>query len=544
MNIKKLLIFSSILLIIACNQGLKQETEVKKKNKPNILLIMADDMGYSDLGCYGGEINTPNLDKLANEGIRFTQFYNGARCCPTRATLMTGISPHLAGVGGMVNHQVAEEESPYQGYLNDNCVTIAEVLKPAGYRTYMTGKWHIGEFRPVYPVDRGFDKYYGLISGAMNYWNITKGKRKNVKRIFADDTTKINDQINNGFYATTAYTNKAIEYLDDHFENYSSDPFFMYIAHQAPHWPLHAPDSVIKKYVGKYKDGWEELRERRYSNMVNMGLVNEKLKLSPLDEATANWDDLTKEQKDTMDLKMAIYAAMVDVMDQNIGRVISRLEKAGQLNNTLVMFLSDNGASYEYGPFGRNFRPDLTDKMGSEDSYYSYGSSWANASNTPYQKFKIYTYEGGIATPFIARWGDKIKNKGGLTNALGHITDVMATAVELGGAEYPGKVGDQDIHPMEGKSLVSVLTGVKPDVRTDEDILVWEHDGNKAVRMGDWKIVKLRKDKSWKLFDLTNDRTERTDVSIENQRVRTELISNYEAWAALVGAVEKGVDDQ
>ncbi|MEM9325873.1 MAG: sulfatase-like hydrolase/transferase, partial [Bacteroidota bacterium] len=368
------------VLVVACSP------EPSEPTQPNVLLIMADDMGYSDLGCYGSEINTPNLDGLAAGGLRFTQFYNAARCCPTRASLLTGISPHRAGMGGMVQRQPAEEPHAYQGYLNDQCVTIAEVLKPAGYRTYMSGKWHVGEFRPVFPVDRGFDRYYGLISGAMNYWNITKGKNLNVERQFVEDTTLINDQVKDGFYSTHAYTQKALEYLDDHFQDHGDSPFFMYIAHQAPHWPLHAPDSAIAKYRGKYKMGWEALRHERYARMKEMGLTT--YELSPLDGNTADWESLSEEQKDSMDLKMAIHAAMIDVMDAGIGRVIQRLEAQGELDNTLIMFLSDNGASSESGSFGHNFRRDLTETMGSENSYHSYGSSWANASNTPFRKFK------------------------------------------------------------------------------------------------------------------------------------------------------------
>jgi len=541
-----LLLLSLGFIVFNCQpkQPIDYTTLEKKSSRPNILLIMADDMGYSDIGCYGGEINTPNLDKLAQDGLRFTQFYNGARCCPTRASLLTGISPHLAGMGGMVRPKPSEEENPYQGYLNTQCVTLAEVLKPAGYRTYMTGKWHVGEFRSVFPVDRGFDKYYGLISGAMNYWNIAKGKRKKIHRTFAEDTTVINDQINNGFYSTTAYTDKAISYLDNHFTNHQDSPFFLYIAHQAPHWPLHAPDSAIAKYRGKYMGGWDNLRQERYQRMLEMGLVDEAHQLSPLDNETANWESLTEAQKDSMDLKMAIYAAMIDVMDENIGRVINKLEQEGQLENTLILFLSDNGASYESGSLGYNFRPDLTGTIGGEDSYISYGSSWANASNTPYKKFKRYTYEGGFATPFIARWGDKIKAKGGLAPAVGHITDVMTTLVDVAEAKYPEEVNGKVIHPMEGKSLIPILEGKKSIIRKKKDILVWEHEGNKAVRILDWKLVKLREDKKWKLFDLKNDRTELNDVSSTYTKLAQDMEQKYQEWAAKVGVIEKGPDDQ
>ena len=519
------------LFFQSCNTP---ETKEQAK-KPNILLIMADDMGYSDLGCYGGEINTPNLDRLAEEGLRFTQFYNAARCCPTRAALLTGLSPHVAGMGGMVKPRPADEPNAYQGYLNEQCVTIAEALRPAGYRNYMVGKWHVGEFRPVFPLDRGFDQSYGLISGAMNYWNITKGKQKNIHRQFVEDTTNINDQVSNGFYSTTAYNQKAVEYINNHFEDYKDQPFFMYLAHQAPHWPLHAPDSMIAKYRGKYKNGWAQLREERFQRMAEMGIITPGQVLSPLDEDNAIWENLTEGQKDTMDLKMAIHAAMLDLMDQGIGQVIATLEAKGELDNTLIFFLSDNGASPESGALGQNFRPDLTGPMGSENSYHSFGSSWANASNTPYRKFKAYTYEGGFATPLIVRWGETLTNPNTLTPAIGHITDLMPTILEAGGATYPTEVDGKTLHPLEGKSLLPVLKGEKDQIRTDEEPIFWEHQENKAIRMGKWKLVKNKRNPDWELYDLEKDRSELNDLAAQFPDVKTKLLNLYEAWEQKVG---------
>ncbi|MEM6378704.1 MAG: arylsulfatase, partial [Bacteroidota bacterium] len=472
---------------------------------------------------------------LAQEGLRFTQFYNSARCCPTRASLLTGLSPHLAGMGGMVKGQPAETANAYQGYLNEQCITIAEALRPAGYRNYMVGKWHVGEFRPVFPLDRGFDHSYGLISGAMNYWNITKGKNKSVNRQFVEDTTNINAQVANGFYSTTAYNQKAVEYLNNHFEEHQDQPFFMYLAHQAPHWPLHAPDSMIAKYRGKYKNGWAELRKERYERMLEMGILNQGQALSPLDENNANWEDLSEGQKDTMDLKMAIHAAMLDIMDQGIGQVIQTLEAKGVLDNTLIFFLSDNGASPESGALGRNFRPDFTGPMGSENSYYSYGSSWANASNTPYRKFKAYTYEGGFATPLIVRWGAAVANPNTLSPAIGHITDLMPTILEAGGASYPSQANGQTLHTLEGKSLMAVLKGEKSQVRTDEEPIFWEHQENKAVRMGKWKIVKTKTNPEWELYDLEKDRSEVNDLATEFPEIKSKLLGLYEAWEQKVG---------
>lgn len=516
-------------------QGCTTTENAESSKQPNVLLIMADDMGYSDLGCYGGEINTPHLNQLASEGLRFTQFYNAARCCPTRASLLTGLSPHVAGMGGMVNGQPTDSPNAYQGYLNEQCLTIAEALRPAGYRNYMVGKWHVGEFRPVFPLDRGFDQYYGLISGAMNYWNIGKGKSKNVHRQFVEDTTNINDEVANGFYATSAYSNKAVEFINGHFDEHQDQPFFMYLAHQAPHWPLHAPDSMIAKYRGKYKNGWSQLRQERYQRMQAMGIIAKDQGLSPLDENTADWESLSPGQKDTMDLKMAIYAAQIELMDQGIGQVIQTLEAQGELDNTLIFFLSDNGASPESGALGRNFRPDLTGPIGSENSYHSYGSSWANASNTPYRKFKSYTFEGGFATPMIARWGAQIANPNTLSPAVGHIIDLMPTILDAGGASYPAQANDQTLHPLEGKSLLAVLKGETTQVRTDEEPIFWEHQENKAIRMGKWKLVKSKRVPEWKLFDLDKDRSELNDVAEQFPEIKAKLLATYQTWEQKVG---------
>lgn len=530
------------IFICLCTSLLFQTcTPSKENNKPqspNILLIMADDMGYSDLGCYGGEINTPNLDQLASEGLRFTQFYNGARCCPTRASLLTGLSPHLAGMGAMVGNKPADSSHAYQGYLNEQCVTIAEVLRPAGYRNYMVGKWHVGEFQPIFPLDRGFDQYYGLISGAMNYWNIGKGKNKNVHRQFVENNTNINEQVADGFYSTTAYTQKAVDYLNGHFETHMDQPFFMYLAHQAPHWPLHAPDSVIAKYRGKYRGGWTQVRERRYQKMKELGIISPRQELSPLDEETADWEKLSAGQQDTMDLKMAIYAAMIDIMDQGIGQIIQTLEENNELDNTMIIFLSDNGASAEQGPFGQNFRPDLVGAIGSENSYHSYGSSWANASNTPYRKFKTYTFEGGLATPMIVRWGKEIPNPNSLSSAVGHITDIMPTIIDISGASYPSLVNEQVLHPLKGKSLSAVFKGEKTQVRTAEEAIIWEHIGNKAIRMGKWKLVQTKRAPGWQLFDLELDRSELNDVSAQFPEITTTLADQYQDWAQRVGVKE------
>jgi len=494
--------------------------------RPNIVLVMADDMGFADLGCYGSEINTPNLDRLAADGLRFTQFYNTARCCPTRASLLTGLYPHQAGVGGMTDGRGdVNPTGPYQGYLNDKCVTIAEVLKTAGYTTLMAGKWHVGETRPHWPVDRGFDHYYGLISGAANYFDITKGKRQCITRRFAIDG-KPHVPAPKNFYITDAFTDNAIKFLDRYAA--ADKPFFLYLAYTAPHWPLHAWPDDIARYKGKYIKGWDELRKQRYKRMIDMGIIDPKWKLSPRDEGAVPWESV--EDKELMDHKMAVYAAQIDRMDQNIGKVLAKLKDMGAEDNTLVMFLSDNGACHETGPLGFDNRKNGL-PPGGVDSYMSYGQSWANAGNTPFRMFKKYTHEGGIATPFIARWPAIIKNKGALTSQVGHIIDVMATCVDVAGADYPTQYKGRQIIPPQGKSLLPVFAVAQ---RKGHEYLFWEHQTHEAVRNGKWKLVASRRG-NWELYDIEADRTELNDLADKHPDIVRRLKTKYEQWAAGVG---------
>lgn len=494
---------------------------------PNIVLVMVDDMGYSDIGCYGGEIATPNLDRLAAGGLRFTRFYNAGRCCPTRASLLTGLYPHQAGIGGMVSGNPNPRKSgPYQGYLNDRCVTIAEVLRQAGYATYMAGKWHVGEFRPVWPVDRGFDRYYGLISGGMNYFNIRLGKRKNVFRHFAIDGEEHRPPAD-GFYSTDAFTDHALGMLREH---PGDRPFFLYLAYNAPHWPLHAPQAEIDKYLGKYMEGWSALRRRRHERMIATKLIPADWQLSPQDPNAADWSALDEEKKREMDRKMAVYAAVVDRMDQNVGRLTKLLRDAGRLDNTLIFFLSDNGACHEGGTFGHNFRPDLTGPIGTENSYHSYGISWSNASNTPFRRHKHWIHEGGIATPLIVHWPDGIKARGELRRQVGHVIDLMATCVDVAGAEYPGQFDGRAVQPMEGVSLRPFFDADAPAPRT----LCWEHIQNRGIRDGTWKLVAAR-DGPWELYDMKVDPTELSDLVRAKPDLANDLVAKWTAWATRVG---------
>lgn len=536
-NTYQIILAFVILVVGSCtSQKEKQDVITGTETKPNVLLILVDDMGYSDLSCYGGEIATPNIDELADQGIRFTQYYNAARCCPTRASLLTGLYPHQAGMGGMVNNNKKVAEGPYQGYLNESCVTIAEVLKEAGYYTAMSGKWHVGEEKPHWPTDRGFDNYYGLISGAANYFDITKAKKEGLIRHFAIDSTEYMPP-NDGFYMTNAITENAVKFIQK--AETKDQPFFMYLAYTAPHWPLHALQEDIDHYRGKFMKGWDMLREERHARMKELGLLDESWPISTRNEGVTAWEELSEEQKDKMDLLMSIYAAQMHRMDQGIGEVMRQLEASGEKDNTMVVFLSDNGGSAESGPTGSDFWGNFWDgnaRPGSGDSYHSYGSSWANLSNTPFRYYKKDTYEGGIATPFIVSWPGRVKYAGSISHQPGHINDVMTTICDITGSEYPKEYNGNTITPMSGKSFAPILAGEKI---ADNKPIFWEHLGNKAVREGAWKLV-AKKGKDWELYNLKEDRTEVNNVINVNQELANRLISDYEIWSEKVGVNANG----
>lgn len=476
----------------------------QQRTRPNIVVIMADDMGFADIGCYGGEISTPNLDKLAKNGVRFTQFYNAARCCPSRAALLTGLAPHQAGVGSMIQNL---GRPAYQGYLNEDCVTIAEALRPAGYKTYMSGKWHVGEQRPHWPTDRGFDRYFGLISGASNYFKLDKGRA-----MAMDDKPYTPDSPT--FYMTDAFTDHAVKFVEEHPKD---KPFFLYLAYTAPHWPLHAWPEDIAKYRGKYRKGWDKLRQERHERQIAMKIVDPKWGLSPRGGGIPAWDDVPESDRDLWDLRMAVYAAQIERMDRGIGRL---MEKLGE--NTIVLFLVDNGGCHEEKIGGE--KPGLP---GPVDSFTSYGRAWANASNTPFRMYKHWVHEGGISSPLILHWPAQMRRAGQFDRSLAHITDIMPTCLEAAGAKYPsGKT------PIEGKSLLGAARG-KREVR---QTIVWEHQGNRAVRDGDWKLVSQR-DGAWELYNVAKDRCELKNLAEAEPARVARMVKTYDEWAARVGAV-------
>ncbi len=521
--------------------GISSLTACKQKadeaiQRPNILVILADDMGYSDISCYGSEIPTPNIDSLAAKGVRLTQFYNAGRSCPSRASLLTGLYPHAAGMGDMVHNLGIPS---YQGYLNNHCVTFAEVLKQSGYNTYMSGKWHVGNKPDQWPTKRGFDRYFGLIGGASSYFDLLayrKSAKGNDQILALDDS--IYTPADSGFYMTNLFTDYAIQFLDD--ANKKENPFIMYLAYTAPHWPLHALREDIELFRGKYMIGWDSIRVQRYRRMLKLGIIPPNTVLSPRDENVPAWSEISENEKYLWDTKMAIYAAMIYRMDLNIGRVIAKLREMKELENTLIVFLSDNGACHEVLRGG-----DIIERRGEPGTQMSFGSyeyPWANVSNTPFRMYKHWMHEGGIITPFIACYPSLIKANT-INNELAHITDLMPTFIELAQSKYPKKYKDNTINPLdEALSLISLFKAGKYKL-DDPRGFEWEHEGNKAIRKGDWKMVSkwdIEKNKpgEWELYNISKDRCELKDRSKENRNLVKFLDDWYLKWAVRNGVLD------
>ncbi|MCL5271140.1 MAG: arylsulfatase [bacterium] len=493
--------------------------------RPNILLIMTDDMGFSDIGCYGGEIPTPNIDKLAAGGLRFTQFYNTARCCPTRASLLTGLYPHQAAIGGMTDVYRPAPDG-YVGDLSRNTATIAEVLKPAGYATYMAGKWHVTTFirkdtpelRHNWPLQRGFDRYYGILGAQADYFKPNTLVRDNAP-IWADKDPEYTPE---QYYLTDAITDHAVKYLNEHMEKKADQPFFMYVAYTAAHFPLHAPENEIAKFKGKYDGGYEPIRKARYARERQMKLIHQDWDLSP---QFGKWEDV--KNKDWEARCMEVFAAQVHRMDTGVGKILDVLEKSGQMDNTLILFLHDNGGNAE--KVGREAPGGIEPPLpGPTGTTITYGEAWANVSNTPFRYYKHFVHEGGISTPLIAHWPSRITRRGEIEEQPGHLIDIMATFVDVSGAEYPGRIGDRTIQPMEGCSLVPAFAG-RPVVRKNS--LFWEHEGNRAIREGCWKLVARGRYGAWELYDMEKDRTELHDLAAAMpDKVKT-MAADWDAFA-------------
>jgi len=508
------LIFSLCLPLVANASG--------GQGRPNIILIMVDDMGFSDIGCYGGEIPTPHLDRLAANGIKFTQFYNTGRCCPTRASLLTGLYSHQAGVGWMTRDQGV---AGYRGRLNDRCVTIAEVLGEGGYFTAMTGKWHVGFDHGVTPWGRGFHRSLNLPAGGLHFDNQTGWKGGTKVFLNGKEISRHDPRLNPPWYGTDLWTEQGIRFVDEALKE--DKPFFWYLAHVAPHFPCMAPEKTIAKYRGMYMKGWDKLREERYARQIASGLIDREWALEPRPAEVPAWDTLSAARKKRYDDMMAIYAAMIDEIDRNVGKLVAALEERKQLDNTLILFLSDNGGNAETGVAGKyqGKRP------GDPHSNVFIGRCWAHLNNTPFRKYKHYNHEGGIATPLIAHWPAGIgkSRTGKWEKTPAHVIDLMATCVDLGQARYPETFKGEGILPLSGRSLRPLLTGKGAFPGRP---LFWEHEGNAAIRVGGHKLVRLGGQGAWELIDLSADRTEQNNLAAARPEKAEALRKQWEQWAA------------
>ncbi|MFI4911743.1 MAG: arylsulfatase [Sedimentisphaeraceae bacterium JB056] len=494
--------------------------------RPNILLVMSDDMGCSDIGCYGGEINTPNINRLAEEGVRFKKFYNTGRCCPSRASLLTGQYSHRVGMGWMTGADLGTES--YAGQLNKKGITIAEGLKLNNYETYMCGKWHLSLDKNIspdgdkssWPCQRGFDHYYGHLGGGYGYYT-------------RDDLLRDNKFVPTGddFYLTNNVTAEAVNYLESHLAEKTGKPFFMYLAYYAPHRPLHVPAQYSEKYEGKYLKGWDRIRQERIKRQKEMGLIDDDVKLSergPVDsdEMIPAWESVPQEQRKLWDKRMATYAGQIECMDEGLGKVIDTLRDAGELDNTLVIFVSDNGACAEIRGDGN------IDTIGGPETVESYRPNWANVSNTPYRLYKHYVHEGGVMTPLIVRWPSVVKGQGGFCEQIGHFIDILPTCLDAAGVEYPESFDGNKINMPNGVSLLPALQGRKLPQRN----LYWEHEANRGIRSGDWKLVSVsvRQEpylRPWELYNLKDDPTEMNDLAAVLPEKKKKLEAMWEKWA-------------
>jgi len=521
--------------------------------RPNIVLIVADDMGFSDIGCYGSEIATPQIDRLAREGLRFTQFYNATRCCPSRASLLTGLYPHQTGIGNMV---IDQGLPGYRGDLNESSLTIPQVLRSAGYATYMSGKWHLTKHTDMFrdwlppeqrqyvskhnwPLQRGFDHFYGTIHGAGSFFAPST-------LVEGNEALPVTPP---SYYYTDAISAKAVEYLDDHAARTPAQPFFIYVAYTAPHWPLHALPEDIARYQGRYDRGWDVIRQERLARQRELGLAGASDQLSPRDPQVPAWSD--EADRAYYARCMEVYAAQMESMDRGIGEIMAALRRQGVYENTMVLFLSDNGGCAEViterWPRSLHIPTETRDgrpvslgrpadgRPGAEDTYASYGVGWANASNTPFRYYKHYVHEGGIATPLVVSWpaGLPRERQGQWTTQVGHVKDIMPTLLELTGAAYPREFAGHPLTPLEGISLVPALQGGSVEIGP----LFWEHHGNRGMRDGDWKLV-ARAKSGWELYDFSQGRDETADLSKAHPEKVAALARRYQEWADRVGVVE------
>ena len=519
-----------LMSALACSQG-----SAAVEDRPNFLIILADDLGYSDLGVLGSEIRTPNIDALAAEGVIFTNYYVSPSCSPTRAMLLSGTDAHPAGLGTMAGDADENQKghAGYEGYLSDRVVAVSNLLRDAGYHTYMAGKWHLGVTPELSPERRGFEKSFVTVAGGASHFGDAAPLMDGYPAVYRENGADVS--IPEDFYSSDFYTDKLIEYLED-----GSDgrPFFVYAAYTAPHWPLHAPDDYIDRYRGLYDDGYDALRAKRLQNLIDGHVVPDVPVPDRADWVPA-WDSLDEEQKKIEARRMEIYAAMVESMDDNIGRLIDYLKRTGQYENTVVIFSSDNGAEgNNIGTMSNNedWIPTRFDNsyenMGRKGSYVWTGPGWAQAQSAPFRLFKAHTTEGGVRTPAIVSYRD-FEHEGRRTDTFASVKDIAPTLLELAGVDHPRVYDGREVAPMEGKSMVSFLSGETDTIHGDDAVMGWELFGRRAMLKGNWKLVWLWEPygvERWELFDLSEDPSESQNLAEEEPEKLQELIAAWEDY--------------
>ena len=544
------LLFS--LLFMGCNKDTAPPvSESLTAARPNILLIVADDMGYSDVGAFGSEIATPNIDALAAEGMMLTQFHVSPNCGPTRGAMMTGVDPHRAGLGG--NHEVAaanqKGQPGYEGYLRKDVVTIAELLLDAGYHTYMTGKWHLGADANN-PASRGFEKSFALLNGAASHWADQGAIIPGATTRYVSDG-QIVDDLPEDFYSTTWYTDQLISYIDS--GSNDGAPFFAYLSFTAPHNPLHVPQEYIDKYRGRFDRGWDELAVERFARLRTLGLAGDSQEPQPRPEWVMAWDELSPEQQATRARDMEIYAGMIDFVDESIGRLLDHLRRSDSYDNTLIVFMSDNGPSRtsiqdylalggEGGEFFNSFDNSL-DNKGLPGSSTDIGPGWAYAAATPLRLFKGYVAQGGIQVPAVIKLPGDTPNAGGRMNHLTHVMDLMPTFLSVAGADYPDVYNGESIVPLQGHSIMPLLSG-EPTVEMAARELGWSAYGMDAYRKGHWKVLRLPEpfgNGDWQLYDLATDPGELHDLASEFPERAGALAKSWEDYARSNGVIQPNV---
>lgn len=531
-------ILSLVVLLSACSQDEDPGTAPSAENaqdiqsRPNILLVVADDLGYSDIGAFGSEILTPNLDELAAGGMSLTNFYSGPTCSVTRSMLMTGMDSHIAGLGNMAE-TVADNQMGqpgYEGHLSARVDTVAEILKSAGYHTYMAGKWHLGMHPDRSPRRRGFEQSFAMLYGAGSHFSDMAGGDAHRHPVLYRDNGLLIDELSDDFYSTTFYTDRIIEQIDSNVDD--GRPFFAYLAYTAPHWPLQAPDSIIDKYRGAYDRGYDSVRQGRFAAQQKLGLFDSSIQAPRRPGYVKPWVDLSDQERTYHARNMEIYAAMVDYMDTGIGRVIDYLDKRDQLDNTIIVFISDNGAEHwdhssappPIGEFAANF-DNSAENSGREGSFVLYGSEWAHVSNTPFSRYKGTTYEGGIRSPAVISWPDKIAS-GQVSRAITHSSDWLPTFAELAGA------GTQNV---SGKSLVGLLTGSVEQVRDSNETVGMEIWGKRGIIANGYKLVSSGKPNElvdWELYNLQADPGEQIDLTQRQPEVFNSMLKHWNDYVA------------